>query len=348
MKAKIFYFFLILTLLSCKKEVQITQNEWVEISQRVQYLEGKEEIQIKSGKFTYSIKKSKLPFKKVVLLNSSLTGYFIELDMISALAGVSSPEYVFSDSIRTKIEDKTIANIGNEQKYNIEKIIALKPDAIFTNYVESFENTYEVLRKSGIELIFIDDYLEQEPLGKSRILELFGLLLGNKDAAIKRYEQIEKNYKDWMHVAAEQNTKPMVLTNEMYGNQWFLPGGKSYVAQLIKDANANYILQDNAQEISIPLSFEEVYVKAKDAQFWVNLGYHDTKMSMLAINPNYAKMEVFNKGKLFTVEGSVKGKANDYFESGVVRSDLVLRDYIKIFYPNLFPDQQLKYLKELN
>ena len=71
-------------------------------------------------------------------------------------------------------------------------------------------------------------------------------------------------------------------------------------------------------------------------------------MSMLAINPNYAKMEVFNKGKLFTVEGSIKGKANDYFESGVVRSDLVLRDYIKIFYPNLFQDQQLKYLKELN
>lgn len=347
MKAKIFYFFLILTLFSCKKDEKVILNEWVEISQRIQYLENKDQIEIKSGKFTYSLKKSKLPFKKVVLLNSSLTGYFIELDMVSALTGISSPEYVYSDSIRTKIEDKTIANVGNEQKYNIEKIIALAPDAIFTNYVESFENTYDVLRKAGIELIFIDEYLEQQPLAKSRILELFGVLLGNKDAAIKRYEQIEKNYKDWMQVAAEQNSKPMVLTNEMYGNQWFLPGGKSYVAQLIKDANANYILQDNAQEISIPLSFEEVFVKAKDAQYWVNLGYHNTKMSMLAINPNYAKMQVFNKGKLFTVEGSIKGKANDYFESGVVRSDLVLRDYIKIFYPNLFPDQQLKYLREL-
>jgi iron complex transport system substrate-binding protein len=42
-----------------------------------------------------------------------------------------------------------------------------------------------------------------------------------------------------------------------------------------------------------------------------------------------------------------KRKANDFFESGVVRADLILKDYIKIFHPELLPDYQLTYMKEL-
>ena len=95
------------------------------------------------------------------------------------------------------------------------------------------------------------------------------------------------------------------------------------------------------------MSFEEVFIKAKDAQFWVNAGNHQTKKELLQINPNYAKMNVFNKGKIYTVTGKEKGKSNDYFESGVVRADLILKDYIKIFHPELLPDYILTYMKEL-
>jgi hypothetical protein len=39
----------------------------------------KMEIFFKSGKFSYKIPHSKLPFKKIMLLNSSLVGYIAEL-----------------------------------------------------------------------------------------------------------------------------------------------------------------------------------------------------------------------------------------------------------------------------
>ena len=138
------------------------------------------------------------------------------------------------------------------------------------------------------------------------------------------------------------------MTNEIYGNQWFVAGGNSQIAHFIKDANAQYIFGDNSESKSTPKSFEEVFSRAENAEFWVNVGNHKNKKDLLQINPNYAKMKVYQKGDIYTIAGREKGSANDYFESGVVRADLVLKDYIKIFHPEIFPKDSLLYMKKLN
>ena len=347
MKSKIFLIFLLFIVVSCKKEVKNTNENWVKISERIQYLKDKDVVRVKSGNFNYSIKKSLLPFKKVMLLNSSLMGYFLELGKEDVITGISSPEFVYSDKIRALLKTGKIQNIGSEQKYDVEKIIAFQPEAVFCNYVESFENTYNILRQNNIQVIFIDEYLEESPLDKSRILELFGVLLGNENEAQLKYKDIEKKYESYKAIAAKSQHQPQVLTNEMYGNQWFLAGGKSNVAQLFKDANANYILKDNTSSAGVPMSFEEVFVKSKNVEYWVNVGDHKNRKKLLAINPNYAKMEVYQKGKLYSLNGSVNGKSNDAFESGVVRADVFLRDYIKVVHPELFSAEQLIYLKQI-
>ena len=68
---------------------------------------------------------------------------------------------------------------------------------------------------------------------------------------------------------------------------------------------------------------------------------------MLQVNPNYAKMKVFQHGKIYAVTGKERNKANDFFESGIVRADLLLRDYIKIFHPAFLYDEEFTYMKEL-
>lgn len=95
------------------------------------------------------------------------------------------------------------------------------------------------------------------------------------------------------------------------------------------------------------MSFEEVFSKSQNAKVWVNLGSHSSKKDLLNINPNYAKMDVWKTGKLYTVTGMERDKANDFFESGVVRVDAVLKDYIKIFHPEVLPNHKLVYMKEL-
>ncbi|MGS0747310.1 ABC transporter substrate-binding protein [Halpernia sp. GG3] len=344
------YFFTIISFLfifSCNQDKEITSNDWIVISQNLKYQKNKDFFNLQSGKFIYKLKNSELPFKKVILLNSSLLGYMEAINSENKIIGVSSPEYIYSEKVKNLIKSEKIKDVGSERKYDIEKIIVLKPDVIFTNYVPSFENTYSLLRKKGIKIIFLDEYLEQDPLEKSAYVKVFGELLGKFSESKKVFSKVKENYDNLEKAALYATTKPKVLVNEMYGNEWFLAGGKSNLAQFIKDANATYILADNQETRGVPLGFEEVFVRAKDAKYWVNVSNHLDKKELLQINASYAKMNVFTTGNLYSLTGKIKGKSNDYFESGLVRADLVLKDYIKIFHPELLQDYNLIYMKKL-
>lgn len=349
LKMKTHFFILIssLALISCKKEANNFSKEQVIISKNTYYQEDNNKVIINTKNLSSEIPTAKLPLKKVVLLSSSMLGYMLELGLESHIIGISSEEYVYSEKVKALIQSKKIHAIGNEQKYDLEKIISLKPDAIITNHIPNFENTYDLLRKNNIEVIFLNEYLENEPLEKTAYLKIFGKLFGIDKQASERYLNIKQNYDHLKLQAQKISHKPQVLCNEIYGNQWFLPGNKTFAAKYFNDAGGNYIFNDLDKDQSVPLSFEEVYAKSKQAKYWVNLSNYQYKKELLAINPSYSKMDIFKKGKLYNIAKRQKGKANDYFESGVVRADLVLKDYIKIFHPALLPKDTLTYMNAL-
>ncbi|SDR00954.1 iron complex transport system substrate-binding protein [Chryseobacterium soldanellicola] len=347
MKLKFLLLITFLALICCKREQKILSSDWTVISKRLEYKEENNTLLVKSGNYTYNFKKNQTPLKKIILLNASLVGYISELNAENLIIGVSSPEYIYSQKIQNLIRTGKIQNVGSDQKYDVEKIIALKPDAIFTNHIASFDNTYQLLKNNGIQVIFLDEYMEQNPLEKTAYIKLFGKLFGKDKEAETKYEGIKKNYNELKQLALKAKQKPVVLANEMYGDVWYLPGGKTSLANYIADANAQYVLKNNTEEKAVTMSFEDVFSKSAGVQYWINAGNHVSKKEMLSINPFYAKLDVFNKGKIYGVAGRERQKANDFFESGVVRSDLVLKDDIKIFHPELLPDYQLTYMKEL-
>lgn len=347
MKSKILILFAFLLLISCKREQKITSSDWQILSERTKFKVEHENFQLQTGKFSYNFSEKELPFKKIIVLNASMIGYISELEAESQIIAVSSPEYIYSQKVQDLVKSGKIHNVGNDQKYDVEKILSLKPDAVFTNHIPNFENTYELLKSSGIKVIFLDEYLEQKPIEKNSYLKIFGNLLGKKDLAEKKFKEIEKNYNNFKKLAASTTSKPNVLANEMYGNVWYMPGGKTSVAHYISDAGGNYILNGNKEDKAVTMSFEEVYAKSKPINFWVNAGNHLSKKEMLQMNPLYSKLNVFNTGKVYAFSAKQTATANDFFESGVVRCDVVLKDYIRIFHPELFPDYQLTYFKEL-
>jgi iron complex transport system substrate-binding protein len=347
MKPRILLLIAFLALTACKREQKKSPSESVSISNLVQYKEENGSVHIQSGNFTYDFKQNQLPFKRIILLNASMTGYISALGVENLVIGVASPEYIYSNKIQNLLKEGKIQNVGNEQKYDVEKILSLHPDAIFTNHIASFDNTYKLLKDNGIQVVFLDEYMEQKPLEKTAYIKLFGKLFGKEKEAVTQYEEIKKNYNQLKQMALKAKARPTVLANEMYGDVWYLPGGKTAVANFINDANANYILKNNTDEKAVTMSFEEVFAKADEVQYWINAGNHISKKEMLGMNPVYSKLSVFNKGKIYVITGKEKAKANDFFESGIVRSDLVLKDYIKIFHPELLPDYQLTYMKEL-
>ncbi len=347
MKSKFLLFITLFSLIACKQEQKKSQNDVVSLSSKLNYKEEGRNFHFESGKFKYVFTTNQIPFKKVIFLNSSLLGYMSEIEAENSIIGVASPEYIYSEKIKELIKNGKIETVGNDQKYDVEKIISLKPDAVFTNYIASFENTYQLLKNNGIQVIFLDEYLEQKPLEKTAYIKLFGKLFGKVDIAEKKYAEIKKNYQELKQLALKSQSRPKVLANEMYGDVWYLPGGKTFTANYIADANADYILKDNMEDKAVTMSFEEVYSKSMETKYWINAGNHRSKQELLNINPYYGKLEVFKNGKIYGVTEKEQQKANDFFESGVVRSDLILKDYIKIFHPELLQDYKLTYLKEL-
>lgn len=344
---KIFNLFLFLWLFSCNITDNQQDKNIVKISENVQFKEKEDIFWLKSGNFNYQIKKNQLPFKKIVVLNTSLLGYLVELEQEDKIIGVAGTQYIYSEKVRENLAKGKTHSVGSYNKYDLEKIISLKPDAVFSNYISTYENFYNILKNNGIQVIFFDEYLEQNPLEKTKYLLAFGKLLGVENKAQQQYSDIENDYHQLKNLAQKSENHPKVLVNELYGNHWFMPGGKTYVAHYLNDAKADYILKNNEETKAIPMSFEEVFARSQNAEYWLNVGDYQTKKDLLAINPAYKNLPVFQNGKIYNIAKRKKGDANDHFERGSVRSDWILRDYIKILHPELLPQDTLTFMKEL-
>jgi iron complex transport system substrate-binding protein len=98
---------------------------------------------------------------------------------------------------------------------------------------------------------------------------------------------------------------------------------------------------------SLPLSFESIAAQALDSDIWINaeassldeLIIKDSRLRQFIEN---AQLGVFHYGKETNELGG-----NDYFESGALRADLVLSDYIKMIHPELKEDQEFNYFVRL-
>lgn len=333
--------------MSCLKKTNQEQGETVKVSDRLSFTRNGQGVYIVSGTKRFFLPQDKIPLRKVVLLNSSLIGYWTELGIEDRIVGVVSPQYIYSDAIHQALKSGKITQVGSGEKINIEKIISLAPDAVFTNYVPTQENIYSILKSNGIEVVFLDEYLEQNPLNRTAYILLFGALTDMDSLAKNKYEAIEKKYWNIKQKTIQFSQKPFVMANEMYGNIWYMPGGKTILANFIKDAGGRYILEDYPIAQAVSFSFEKALVLSQKANVWVNVGNYVSKKELLSFQPQYRYISAFQQGRVYSLQKAQKGEANNFFEEGNVRSDLVLKDYAKILHPSIFPKDTLRYLHEL-
>lgn len=92
----------------------------------------------------------------------------------NASAGNASSEKASSENASAQ---NSIVDCGSSMAPDIERIIALKPEAIL---VSPFENSggYGKLDKLHIPLIEAADYMESSPLGRAEWMKFYGMLFG--------------------------------------------------------------------------------------------------------------------------------------------------------------------------
>lgn len=293
----------------------------------------------------------RIPVKKVVCLSTTHCAFISKLDEISSIKGISGLEYVYDSFISNMINKSDIVEVGYDNQINYEKIISISPDVVFAYGVDNSSiSFYQKLTDIGIPVVFVNDFIESLPLGRTEWIKFFGCFYNKFDVAVEYFDSVECNYNklllDKLHDTAN---RPRVLVGLPWKGVWWIPGGDSYFANFIKDAGAKYFLEDNSKSESIPYTIEEVFSIANDIDIWLNPNSANNREEIIQIDGRLQKFNPIYRSKIYNnTKRLSKNGGNDFWESGVVHPDIILKDLQSIFYPTIDTLYSLIYYKKLN
>lgn len=279
----------------------------------------------------------KLPCKKVAALSSIYASVLCELGEINSVVAVDNMDYINNTDVIKKFEEGGILELAKTPKIDLEKTIALKPDMIFSfGMGNPDEDRDPRLLQAKIPIAVALDHKEEKIRARAEWIKFFGIFMNKRRQADSIFEQVLTNYEALKKLVAKAEKKPKVFNEIKYGDIWYVPGGNSYMAEMLRDAGAEYVWKDDESYGSFPLSFEQVYVKAKDADYWINLALTRTKEELLAFDQRYSEFKAFKAGNLYnnTKVTNTKGYSI-YWETGMIHPDRILSDFVQIFHPEL-------------
>ncbi|MDY8138887.1 ABC transporter substrate-binding protein [Aquimarina sp. 2201CG5-10] len=370
---------LLMILFSCKQEVKVSTNTSQETisTQNIEYAsgftiqnhEGYKEINVsspwpdaKTG-FTYilypkgtskPIENSdaifiEVPVEKVVVTSTTDIPILEYLNVEKALAGFPNTDFISSEKTRKLIDNGSVKELGSEHKLNTEVVLELAPDLIVGFSATGDTKTYDLIQKTGIPVVMNGSWTEQHPLGRAEWVKFIAAFFGKETEADIIFQNIEKDYNNALKLAKKATSSPTVLSGNMYKDVWYVPGGASYVAKFLKDANTIYLWANTDKTGSLNLNFESVLEKAQNADLWIGSGNSTSLATLQEKNNKYELFNAFKNKAVYSSTLKIGPKGGlIYYELGPMRPDLILKDIIQIAHPELLTDYEPYFFEKLN
>jgi iron complex transport system substrate-binding protein len=289
------------------------------------------------------------PVKSFISMSSMHIAMTNFAESANAIVGLGSFKYVTSPVVRQNIKAGKVQEVGLDGSLNNELIISINPGVVMAmgNTAAKFSR-YQTLTGAGVPVLSNFEWLESTPLARMEWVKLIAALV-NKEAVVNRkFSAVEREYQRLVLVAKKAKTRPLIIYGMPFKGTWLMPDADSYNTQLFKDAAASYTWSKEKGTGSLPLTFEAVAPVALKADYWLNVGYVDSKNDILAKDSRFAYFKPFKNGKIYNHNNRVNDiGSNDFWESGGVNPHLILADLIKILHPELLPNHKLVYYKQL-
>ena len=289
------------------------------------------------------------PIQKIIVTSTTHIPMVELLQEEASIIGFPHSKYVSSEKTRKLIDAGKIKEIGKENALNTEILLDLQPELVVGFSVSAADKSLTTIKKAGIDVIYNGDWLEKTPLGRAEWIKFFGVLFDKEKQADRIFKTIEADYLDAKKTALKSTKKPTILSGAIMSKDiWNLPAGKSFMAQFLKDANVSYLWKNSDGKGSLSLSFESVFEKAKNADFWISPGYFSSKEQLLQSNQIYNQFDAFKNNNIYN-PSSKKGKTDGviFYELAPTRPDLVLKDIIKITNNELLPNYKLTFFEKM-
>lgn len=288
------------------------------------------------------------PFSRVVVFTTSHCQLLEYLGVADRIVGVCDAQYILVKDIRRRLSlpdgaKGKIVDCGNSMSPDIERIVALKPDAIIISPYEGM--SLGKLERLGIPVILAADYMETSALGRAEWMRYYGRLFGVDQRADSLFHVVDSTYQHLKAYAAKLPVGRSILTERKTGATWYTPGGRSSIGVLIKDANGRYAFSDDQHSGSLPLSVEQIMTKAGQSDVWafkINGAGPMDKQQLLREYDGYKALKAFRTGEIYECNCSKV----PYFEEVSWRPDYLLREMIQLLHPK-FSLGGLRYYQRL-
>lgn len=295
------------------------------------------------------------PSSRFICTTALQLGNFEILGLEEKIVGMNSLKNIFDTKIKKQMDSGTTIMIGKEGNFDLETVIAAQPDYIFVS--ASKHGGFEALKDCGIPLISHHGYKETDPLGQAEWIKLIGLLTGETRRAnavfadietkyLKLKEEVTEHYINSSSADGKSAPLPTVISGRQMRDGWYIVGGRSYMAQIFKDAGADYIMKDNEDSGGTTLDFEAVYARGAKADFWQTDGSFDGDFTLSTLaeeDERYASMSAFKQKKVIFCNLA----RTPYRELSPVEPHILLADFVKAFHPEVLPNYQPKYYKAI-
>ncbi len=292
----------------------------------------------------------RVPVRRIICMSTTHVAMLRALGADSLITGLSGSSLIYDSLVLRSISAGRIVDVGYEANLNRELIISLAPDLVMAYGVSgpSAGGTSR-LAEAGVKVFYNADYLEEHPLARCEWIRLFGLLTGREEKADSIYNSVADAYRRLAErVAASVTSRPGVLLGAPWEDVWYVSPSNSYIGRLIADAGGDYIYSDMTGPNSIPFSVESVFRRAAAAEIWINPGTAETLSEITAADPRMASLPLFSRGNIWNNRRRITSTGgNDYWESAVVRPDLLLGDLVSILHPEMMPGYLQNYYIKL-
>ncbi len=277
--------------------------------------------------------KIQVPIQRTILMTSLQLSNFTALDALDVVKGVTGTKNLFNQDVKQRVKDGKIVKIGMEGNVDTELILAANPEVIFIS--PSKRGGYDGIRETGITLVPHLGYQELHPLGQAEWLKFVGMFIGREQQANDIFSGIEQRYHELKQKVNDAHfTKlPTVTSGEMHYGNWHAVGGKNYLAQIFRDAGADYVIKDD-ETGGENLEFEKMYALAAHADYWRILNSYPGDFSYEALKASEPRNELFQAFRERKVI-YCNMKKTPYYELSPVKPDVLLKDFVVIFHPEL-------------
>ncbi len=291
-----------------------------------------------------------VPATSLVTMATTYLPFVVELGLLDHLVGHDEFDYVTTPNVRALIDAGELVEVGEGAGVSVETVLDLEPSLIFASSSGLVEyDAHPVLAEAGLPVVLTGDWLEKTPLGRAEWVKFVALFYNREAEAEAVFISIANEYQALAALAAGAAERPTVFVDAPWQGTWYMAGGGSYTARLLADAGADYLWADDESSGSQALSFEAVLERAADADFWVNAGgYWMSKADMLATDERFAEFAAVQNDRAWSNNLYLNDfGGNYYYEGGIAHPHWILADLVAIFHPELLPDHEMMFYRQL-